>query len=253
MTGAEDCGTSPRVPGRPNGAASPLSLHEVLDEARTAGFLGPGSLDLHIRHGEGFVEVARDLAVSGPVGGSAPSGASRPRLVDLGSGGGVPGLVVARAWPEVELVLLEASRRRCAFLRRAIERLGVQNRVRVLEGRAEEFGRDPALRSSFDGAFARSFGRPAVVAECAAPLLRPGAWLLVSEPPGSTRSGTPTASTLPAQADETRWPAERLRPLGLDLGPVVYAGFDYQVLRQVAACPERFPRRNGVPSKRPLF
>jgi 16S rRNA (guanine527-N7)-methyltransferase len=90
---------------------------------------------------------------------------------------------------------------------------------------------------------ARSFGRPAVVAECAAPLLKAGGWLVVSEPPPPSKGG-PTG---------VRWPQEPLRQLGLSAGEEVHEEFGYRVLRQLEPCPERYPRRVGVPAKKPLF
>jgi 16S rRNA (guanine527-N7)-methyltransferase len=140
------------------------------------------------------------------------------------------------------VTLLEANGRRAAFLRRSVERLGLSGRVRVLEERAEISGRRKELRSCFDGVLARSFGRPAVVAECAAPLLGVAGWLIVSEPP-RTQVGD----------DEDRWPAEPLRQLGLEPAEVVHEEFEYRLLRQTAPCPDRFPRRDGVPAKKPLF
>ena len=88
------------MPGADRGVPSPTLLHDVLAEAREAGFLGPGPITPQIRHAEGFALVARRLAAPGP---------TRPRLVDLGSGGGLPGLVVALQWPEASV---ESSRRR---------------------------------------------------------------------------------------------------------------------------------------------
>jgi hypothetical protein len=220
------------VPGADEGGHSPTLVDDLLQEARALGFLGPGPLGPQVRHAQGFSTIARRLS---------PAGSSR--LVDLGSGGGLPGLVVAAEWPEVTLALLEANRRRAVFLRRALERLGLQGRVSVLEERAEVSGREPDLRASFDGAMARSFGRPAVVAECAAPLLRVGGWLLVSEPPGSGED----------EEQDSRWPAEPLAQLGMEPDEVLHEGFAYRLVRQVEACPERFPRRNGVPAKKPLF
>jgi 16S rRNA (guanine527-N7)-methyltransferase len=208
-------------------------LHEVLADARRAGFLGPGPLEIQLRHAEGFAGIARALEV-GP----------RPRVVDLGSGGGLPGLVVAQHWPEASLVLLDASARRTDFLRRAVEHLGLQGRIEVVSGRAEELGRDGQWRGGFDGVLARSFGRPAVVAECAAPFLKVGGWLVVSEPPAHDE-GT--------QSGGERWPLEGLRQFGLVLSDPAGGEFAYQVLRQAEPCPERFPRRNGVPAKKPLF
>jgi len=201
-------------------------------DARAQGFLGPGPLEPQIQHARGFKAIGQRLS---PVG--------SPRVIDLGSGGGLPGLVVATEWTDVTLDLLEANGRRAAFLRRAVERLGLESRVTVLEDRAEVRGREPGSRTSFDGVLARSFGRPAVVAECAAPFLKVAGWLLVSEPPRSEGGDD----------DGNRWPPEDLLQVGLEPDEVVHLEFEYRVLRQVEACPDRFPRRNGVPSKKPLF
>jgi 16S rRNA (guanine527-N7)-methyltransferase len=220
------------VPGADEGGHSPTVLHELLSEARAAGFLGPGPIEPQLEHAEGFGTIARRLASAGPT-----------TIVDLGSGGGLPGLVVASGWPDASVALLEANGRRAAFLRRAVDRLGLAPRVTVLEERAEVCGRQEGLRAGFDGALARSFGRPAVVAECAAPLLRVGGWLVVSEPPRTD-----------AQSDRgSRWPATELLQVGLEPAEVAHEDFEYRTLRQVGPCPDRFPRRNGVPAKHPLF
>jgi 16S rRNA (guanine527-N7)-methyltransferase len=226
------------VPGADEGGHSPTLLYELLADARALGFLGPGPLEPQIRHAQGFAAVGRRLSPGSPV-----------RLADLGSGGGLPGLVTATEWPTATLVLIEANGRRAAFLRRAVERLDLEARVSIMEERAEVCGRDANLRGGLDGVLARSFGRPAVLAECAAPLLQIGAWLLVSEPP---RPGETDEQGEWDQQDE-RWPPGPLRQFGLEPAEVVHEGFEYRVLRQVGACPERFPRRNGVPAKKPLF
>ena len=225
----------------------PARLLDVLDEARAAGFLGPGPLDPQVRHAEGFAVVARRLRPDGP---------TPPSLLDLGSGGGLPGLVVATRWPEATVILLDAAARRTSFLSAAVRRLGLEDRVSVRQDRAEVAGRDPDLRGRLDVVLARSFGRPAVTAECAAPLLKPGGWLVVSEPPATLPSGPADPAAGPGISDPSegpRWPAEPLRQLGLEPAGLVHEEFDYQTLRQFEACPERFPRRDGVPAKRPLF
>jgi 16S rRNA (guanine527-N7)-methyltransferase len=214
------------------------ALREVLVAAREAGFLGPGPIERHLRHAEGFVTLARRETES-----------SSPCLLDLGSGGGLPGLVVAGAWPQASMVLLEANERRAQFLERAVTACDLAERVRVVHQRAEIYGRDPTGRATFDGVVVRSFGTPAVVAECAAPLLRVGGWLIVSEPPGD--GGTEQETTV---VDESgRWPVDLLEPLGLRPRDTERTEFGYQILHQVAICPDRYPRRNGVPSKKPLF
>jgi 16S rRNA (guanine527-N7)-methyltransferase len=219
-------------PGDPDQAV----LHAILVEAREAGFLGPGDIAPHLLHAEAFLAVARAQT---PDDGTA-------RLLDLGSGAGLPGLVVATRWADAELVLLDANRRRADFLLRAVARCGLEGRVTVVQGRAEVWGRDPLYRGTFAGVMARSFGPPAVVAECGSPFLRPGGWMIVSEPPEA-----PNVDSQPKP--EQRWPPEGLAQLGLEPDEVVRGAFGFQVLRQREACPERFARRDGVPAKKPLF
>jgi 16S rRNA (guanine527-N7)-methyltransferase len=206
----------------------PVTLDEVLGRARELGFLGPGPIEGHVAHSHGF---------------AAAAGAPPPaRAADLGSGGGVPGLVLAVIWPDSVLTLIDASQRRTAFLVAAVEALGLGDRVAVVRGRAEEIGRDAAHRGRYDAVVARGFGSPPVTAECAAPLLREGGRLVVSEPP-----------------DETdRWDLDGLAQLGLDggarIGVSVAGGVaHFRTFRAMTTCPDRYPRRTGIPGKRPLW
>lgn len=150
----------------------------------------------------------------------------------------MPALVLAEQWPASQWHLVEVMQRRAAFLRAAVRDLGMDGRVVVDERRAEDVGRDAALRGSFDLVTARGFGPPPVTAECAAPLLRHGGVLVVSEPP---------------EDDATRWPADGLAQLGFD-PPVVVAGRARFVrILLTEPCPVRYPRRVGLPAKRPLW
>jgi 16S rRNA (guanine527-N7)-methyltransferase len=211
------------------------ALRNVLLAGREAGFLGPGAIEQHLRHAEGFVALTR----TGPE-------AETARLLDLGSGSGLPGLVVAIHRPEVVMVLLEANARRAQFLSRSIVTCGLQGRVSVVQERAEICGRNALYRGTFDAVVVRSFGPPALVAECSAPFLRAGGSLIVSEPPESEGTGL-------RNGNQGRWPAEQLARFGLEPVELVRHDFGYQVLRQYAVCPDTFPRRNGIPAKRPLF
>lgn len=158
---------------------------------------------------------------------------------DLGSGGGIPALPLACHVAGTSWLLIEAAARRAAFLRRAVAQLGLEDRVTVREERAEITGRDPGLRGRLDLVLSRSFGPPPVVAECAAPLLRVGGRLVVSEPP---------------EGRDERWPPEGVALVGLrPRARVMLPAGTFQVLEQGESCPDRFPRRVGVPGKRPLF
>jgi 16S rRNA (guanine527-N7)-methyltransferase len=179
-------------------------------------------------------------------------------VLDLGSGAGMPGLVMAGCPPLAavldELVLLEGSARRAGWLRKATHELQLDT-VRVIELRAEVAGRRAEDRFAYSAVVTRSFGRPAVTAECAAPLLRQGGLLLASQPP-ATRGPVELAAESPGHPGlvEERWPHERLSQLGLSAASSRSArGFEYVVMTAVNNCDERFPRRNGVPAKRPLW
>lgn len=192
---------------------------DVWVEGQRLSAVGPGDVTVHLAHAEhlaGLLEVPA-------------------RAVDLGSGAGIPGLALAGLWPASEWVLLDAAQRRTRLLERAVERLGWTGRVHVVHGRAEDLGRDPQHRQRYDLVTARLFGPPAAAAECGAPLLRADGILAVTEPPDPPPG---------------RWPAAALASLGLEpLAPE--AGL--QRFRAVRAPEARFPRKAGVPVRRPLF
>jgi 16S rRNA (guanine527-N7)-methyltransferase len=219
---------------------------EVLEQARALDLLGTMDLESQIAHSLGF---ARAFEEAGPARHPRVTEGPPGRWMDLGSGGGLPGLVVANYWPRSRAVLLDSSERRTAFLAEAVRALHWEDRVEVVRARAEDAGRDPELRGGFEAVWARSFGSPPVTAECAAPFLRPGGLLVVSEPPPAGPGSTPEAT----DRSVARWPSADLAELGLAPLVAVRGRFGYQVLEQVEACPERFPRRAGVAAKRPLY
>jgi hypothetical protein len=118
-----------------------------------------------------------------------------------------------------------------------VDTLQLSDRVEVVEARAEVAAHGP-LRATFDLTVARSFAAAAPTAECGAPFLRVGGRLIVAEPPG----GSPD-----------RWDAAGLAKLGLRSDTAITEPTAYQVLVQDRLCPARYPRRVGVPVKRPLF
>jgi len=201
-------------------------LRVQLEDARRRGMLGPGPVDVHLDHAE---------AIAAAVGGNF-----RGRFLDLGSGAGVPGVILIALWPAATGVLLEARKRRCAFLEAAVSGLGLSDRASVACGRAEELARQRDFRGAFDLVVARGFGPPAATAECAVGFMGAGGRLVVSEPPG--------------EADPKRWPAAGLAELGL-LGPELRREEEAGIALFTAPEPagERWPRRVGVPGRRPLW
>jgi 16S rRNA (guanine527-N7)-methyltransferase len=138
-------------------------------------------------------------------------------------------------------VLLDANERRTDFLQTVLDAWERPADASVSRGRAEEIGHQDWARGQFQLVVSRSFGAPAVTAECGSPLLADGGLLVVSEPPGE-------------DADE-RWPEAGLALLGLHRGDAVRLDdrFGYQTMSRVGALDDRYPRRVGIPAKRPLF
>ena len=157
--------------------------------------------------------------------------------MDLGSGNGLPGLVLAAAWAGSRWYLVESSADRCEFLRWAIAALGLTERVSVAAGPAERVGREEELRGRCDLVVARAFGGPGPTAECGGAFLKVGGRLVVSEPPSA----------------DDRWPASGLETLGLEAGRRIAEPVRLQELVRVSPVPDEYPRRLGVPRRKPLF
>lgn len=146
-------------------------------------------------------------------------------IVDVGSGGGTPGIPLAAVLPEREVTLLEASRRKCDFLKRWTDDLP---NLRVVWGRAEE---QPTDR--FGVAVAKALAAPPVAAEWCLPLVRPGGAVVLW-----------VGKTL--EADRVDAVAQRLAATLEEAPP------GFIVLRKTGLTPPGFPRRTGVARKRPL-
>jgi 16S rRNA (guanine527-N7)-methyltransferase len=150
-------------------------------------------------------------------------------VVDVGSGGGSPGLPLAAVRPELHFALLESSRKKCAFLERWAAEFP---NASVVCARAEDHARS-AGRDAYDMAVARALAPPPVAAEWCLPLVRPGGRVVLFVGPSVDEDDVEKVALLLA--------AER------EEGP---PGFI--LLRKIGSTPERFPRRPGTARKRPL-
>ena len=199
-------------------------LLTLLQGAQDVGLIGPGPVGAHLDHTEAWAELLGDPPA---------------RFLDLGSGGGVPGLPLALLWRSARAVLLDSRLRSIAWIEDAVEQLGWTARVAAIGERAEAAGRDPGLREAFPLVVARGFGPPSVTAECGSAFVAVGGRLSVSEPPGG---------------DATRWPADQLATLGLRMAGIrVSRGASFVMLEKVEPVSDRVPRRVGKPAQRPLW
>src|SRR6266576_818028 len=162
-------------------------------------------------------------------------------LVDVGSGGGLPGLPLKIVRPDIAVTLVEADSGKAAFLVQACARLGLTD-VEVLARRAEDVGHDARYRESFDVAVSRALAPLPTLVELCLPLVRIGGRLL--------------AQKTDREDVEAAWRAVQLLGGSLDFvspapssarrsGTVV-------VISKIAATPSTYPRRPGVPARKPL-
>jgi 16S rRNA (guanine527-N7)-methyltransferase len=166
------------------------------------------------------------------------------KVIDIGTGAGLPGLPVAIVKPDWTVTLLDSTRKKIAFVNSLLADLGIENAT-TLTGRAEEIGQQPQHRQSYDIALLRAVAPAPVCAEYALPLLKTGGKAVLYRGHWA--------------AEET----EALRPAVERLGGAIESveGFTTPVeggirhclyLRKVAATPAAFPRPAGVPAKQPL-
>jgi 16S rRNA (guanine527-N7)-methyltransferase len=158
-------------------------------------------------------------------------------VIDIGSGGGLPAIPLAVAMPQVQFTLLEANTRKCAFLEHVAAALNLTN-VAVAAGRAEELGHRPALREQFDRAISRAAARPEVLLELALPFVRTGGDLVAQVSPIDPLVLEPAARVLGGGTPRLEHPAA--------------GGHALLVVPKLAPTPSRFPRRSGLPGRKPL-
>ena len=163
------------------------------------------------------------------------------RLVDVGSGGGLPGLALKITRPDLAVTLIEADQAKAAFLVQACTKLDLRD-VEVLARRAEEVGRDGRYRESFDVAVARALASMPVLAELCLPLVKVGGRLVAQK----------TAS------EEVQRAGRAIEAMGGALNRVAAAPSAARgagtvvIVDKVRPTPPAYPRRPGVPARKPL-
>lgn len=166
------------------------------------------------------------------------------RLIDVGTGAGLPGVPLAIARPDVDVTLLEATGKKAAFLDSVIQTLGLSN-AQTLQERAETAGQDPRFRGKFDLVTNRAVGPMPVVLEYSLPLLKVGGKLMAMK-------GPKAESELEASGDA-------LAKLGGGEVAVIEAypeSFENELVIvsviKGSATPKDYPRLPGLPKKQPL-
>lgn len=166
------------------------------------------------------------------------------RLIDIGTGAGFPGLPLKILQPEMHLTLVESVAKKTNFLSLVVQELGLEQ-VEILTDRAETVGQNPAHRESYDWAVARAVQRLPVLAEYLLPLIRVGGYALAQKGESALEelnAAQHAIATLGGQARE---------PLPVTLPGVPEKRY-LIVIEKVRSTPANYPRRVGIPAKRPL-
>ena len=174
-----------------------------------------------------------------------PLGAAR-RLVDVGSGGGLPGIPIKIVAPELEATLVESTAKKAHFLRRAVETLSLEGAT-VTNARVEEIARTEAYRGAYDIATARAVSRLSVVAEYCVPLLKVGGHVISMKgrPDDDEISEVERAAEKLGARVSTLIRVSRLPELEEKERCLV-------ILEKVEETTGKYPRNVGVPARKPL-
>ena len=170
----------------------------------------------------------------------APAGAY---VVDIGSGAGFPGLVLAIACPDLRYLLLESVGKKSRFLAESAAALGLDNIV-VQPLRAEEVARQPELRGQKDFVLARAVAALPILLEYALPLLKLGGYFIALKGPSLAAEEQAAENALTILGAKPSWQKSYLLPDGSERIIAAY--------QKVAPTPDKYPRRAGMAEKRPL-
>ena len=165
-------------------------------------------------------------------------------VIDIGTGAGFPGLVLKIARPDIVICLLDASRKKCDFLKYVVSVLKLEG-AEVVNGRAEVLGHMPEYRESFDVVVCRAVARLSIIYEYALPFLQLGGILIAQKGPAGIdefEKGKDVLKILGGKFKESR---ECVLPCGSEKR----INFSFRKERKT---PSEYPRRNGVPARKPL-
>lgn len=166
------------------------------------------------------------------------------KVIDVGSGAGFPGLPLRIICPQIALTCLEATGKKTEFIRHTADLLGLSN-VAVVHGRAEEIAQIPEHREQYDVAMARAVATLPVLVEYLLPLVKIGGKMIALKGESAAQEASAAQNALRLLGGKLR------RLIAVELPEVVETHY-LILIDKVAASPMHFPRRAGVPSRKPL-
>jgi 16S rRNA (guanine527-N7)-methyltransferase len=193
--------------------------------------------EVQVKHFLDSLTVAQALEIRG--GGKADY-----KIIDVGTGAGFPGLPLKIAFPGIKLTLLEATAKKTKFLEYIAGEMGLKD-VEIVTGRAEEIGRRPQYREKYDVVVSRAVAPLPALAELTVPFARNGG-IIVAQKKGDIteeiKSAEKAIEVLGGRVTEIK----RVMPDGPDDDRCLV------IIEKIEETPEKYPRRNGMPAKRPI-
>ena len=165
-------------------------------------------------------------------------------LIDVGSGAGFPGLPLKIALPNLRLTLLEATGKKVTFLKHMVEVLNLEE-VSCLTSRAEETGQQPAQRQKYDVAVARAVTTLPVLAEYTLPLVKVGGLVIAQK-------GQEPAAEVEAAAKAIRILGGQVKEISPVSIPRLEGARHLVIIKKIKPTPPEYPRRPGLPAKKPI-
>ena len=166
------------------------------------------------------------------------------KVVDIGTGGGFPGLPVALVWPQWQVTLMDSTQKKITAVQSIAKALHLAN-VFFLSERAEHVGHQPTYREAFDLALVRAVGSTNTCAEYALPLVKPGGQVVLYRGQWESAEAAELNAVLPRLGGKLL----QVRPAQT---PITQSQRHYVHIQKVSRTPDTFPRAAGVPAKTPL-
>ena len=166
-------------------------------------------------------------------------------VLDLGTGAGFPGVPLKIAYPNLEITLFDSLEKRIHFLDEAMTQIGLEDTTSFVHGRAEDFGRNSDFRESYDLVVSRAVADLSVLCEYALPFVKEEGFFV------SYKSGS--------SDDEIKKASHAIEELGGEIDRIetfILPESDIErtllFIKKIKKTPEKYPRRPGIPTKRPL-
>jgi 16S rRNA (guanine527-N7)-methyltransferase len=166
-------------------------------------------------------------------------------IIDVGAGAGFPGIPIKIAYPSIRLSLLEARKKKTIFLEKVTGEMNFQQ-VKILNGRAETFGKDADHRERYDIAISRAVARLNVLSEYCLPLVRVGGLFIAQKGRSYKEETEKSLKTIQVLGGEL---------IGVEnvLIPFINQERYLLVIKKIKNTPSKYPRKEGLPQKRPLY